>query len=83
MELENLDRGGRATDFTNDIPGEGRPAELPGGGMHGPSGDEGRNAGALPVPAFIRHRGHSGGGKPTPPTVRPMIHAIPLAGTEW
>ena len=49
--MENPGRGGRATDFMNDFPSKGRPAELPGGGMPGPSGDEDGNMGALPTPA--------------------------------
>ena len=57
--MENPGRRGRATDFLNDIPGEGRPTELPGRGMPGPSGDEDSNAGALPAPACTQHRGHS------------------------
>ena len=43
----------RAADFPNYISGKGRPAELPGGGMLGRSGDEDGNAGALPAPACI------------------------------
>ena len=43
--------GYRASDYQDDFPGEGRPAELPGGGMPGPSGDEDGNAGAIPAPA--------------------------------
>ena len=48
--MENPGCGGRATDFPNDFPGEGRPAELPGGGMPGTSGDKDGNVGALPAP---------------------------------
>ena len=66
-ELENPGRWGQTTDFPNGIPGEGRPAELPGEGMHGPSGDKDRDVGALPAPACPRQRGHSGGGKPPHP----------------
>ena len=29
-ELENLFHGGRAADLSNGLPGQGRPAELPG-----------------------------------------------------
>ena len=50
-EMDNPGRRGRATDFPNEIPGEGRPSETPGGGMPGPSGDEDGNAGALPAPS--------------------------------
>ena len=73
---------GRATDFPNDFTGEGRPAELPGGGMTGPSADKDGNTGALTAPECPRHRGHYGGGKLPPPTVRPMRHAAPPAGPE-
>ena len=68
-ELEYPGCGGWATDFTNSIPGKGRPVELPGRGMPGPSGNEDSNAGALPAPACPQQRGHSGGGKSPPPTV--------------
>ena len=51
--------------------------------MPGPSGDEDGNAGALPVPACPRHRGHYGGGKPFQPMLHPMRNAVPLAGPEW
>ena len=80
--MENTDRGGRATDFPNVFYGKGRPAELPGGGMPGPSGDEDGNAGALPALECTRHSGNSGGGKLTPPTVRPMRHAALLEGPK-
>ena len=80
--MEHPDRGGWASEFQDDLPGEGRPAELPGGGMPGPSGDEDGNAGALPAPAFTRHHSYYGGWKPPPPTVRPMRHASPLTGPE-
>ena len=81
-DLENPGRGGRATDFTNDIPGKGKPAELPGGGMPRPSSEEDGNTGALPAPSCPQHRGHSVGGKPPPPTVCLMRHAGPLASPE-
>ena len=64
------------------LPANGSPTELPGGGIPGPSGDEDGNVGALPAPAYPRHRGHFGGGKPLPPTVQPMQHSGSLAGTE-
>ena len=56
--------------------------DLPGGGMPGPSGDKDGNAGALPAPACLRHRGHYGGGKPPPPTVFLMQHSVPPARPE-
>ena len=40
------------------------------------------NAGSLPILECPGHRGNSGGGKPTPPTVHPMRHFGPLAGNE-
>ena len=55
--MEHPGRGDWASEFQDDLPGEGRPAELPGGGMPGPSGDEDGNAGALPAPACPRYRG--------------------------
>ena len=80
--MENLSRRGRATEFPNDFTGKRRPAEMPGGGMPGPSGKEDGNAGALPAPECPRHHGHSGGGKLPPPMVRPMQHYGPPAGPE-
>ena len=80
--MEHLGRGGWASDFQNDFLSEGRPAELPGGGMPGPSVDKGGNVGAITAPACTQHRGHSGGGKSPPPTVRPMQHAGPPVGPE-
>ena len=80
--MEKSGRGDRAAEFPNDISGEGRPVELPGGGMPGPSGDEDGNVGALPVPTCYRHRGSSRRGKPPQPTVRPMQHAGTPAGHE-
>ena len=82
-ELENPGHGGRVIDISNGLPGQGRPAELPGGGMPGPSDDDNGDAGTLPAPACLGHRGRYGGGKPPPPTVHPMRHASTLPGTEW
>ena len=81
-DLENPFRGGQDTEISNGIPGQSRPVELPGGGMHGPSGNKDRDAGAFPATACPRHNGHSGGGKPLPPTLHPMQHAVPLARPE-
>ena len=80
--MDNPGHGDRSTDFPNDFPGEMRPAEMPGGGMPGPRGDEDSNAGAIPAPARPWHRGHYGGGKLPSPTVRPMRHDGPPAGPE-
>ena len=48
---EHPGRGDWDSDFQDDLPGEGRPAVLTGGGMPGQSGNEDGNAGALPAPA--------------------------------
>ena len=55
---------------------------MPGGGIPRLSGEEDGDAGSLPMPACLGHRGNSGGGKPPTPTVHPMRHAAPLDGTE-
>ena len=75
-------RGGWALEFQDDLPEEGRSAELPGRGMPGTSGDEDGNAGALPAPSCPRHRGYSIGGKLPLPTVILMRHSGPPAGPE-
>ena len=51
--MENPGRGGRDTKFPNCFPGEGRPAELPGGGIPGTSCNEDGNAGALTAPECL------------------------------
>ena len=81
-ELEIPGHRGRGTDISNGLTGQGRPAELPGGGMPGPSNDEDGDAGVLPAPAFPRQCGHSRVGKPTPPMMHRMRHAGPPAGAE-
>ena len=81
-KMENPGYGMRAMDLPNGIPGKGRSAELPDGGIPRPSGDLDGNAGALPAPACPRHRDHSVGEKPPPPTVRPMRHDGLPAGPE-
>ena len=63
-------------------PGQGRPTELPGGGMPRPSGDEDGDAGPFTTPACPGHRGHFVGRKPPPPTVPPMQHYVTPACTE-
>ena len=80
--MEHPGSGGWALDLQDDLPGEGRPAELPDGGMPGPRGGEDDNVGALTAPACPRHCGYSGGGQLPPPTVRPMQHAGSPAGPE-
>ena len=82
MDLENLVHGGRAADVSHGLPGKGRPAELPCGGMPRTSIDEDGNAGPFPASEFPGHYGHFGGGKPPPPTVPLMRHDGPLAYTE-
>ena len=81
-DLENLGHGGRAADLSNGLSGQGRPAELPSGGITRSSGDEDVDAGSLPIPACPGHRGNYGGGKPPPSMVHPMRHAGPPEGTE-
>ena len=81
-DLETLVHGGRAAEISNRLSDQGRTADLPGGGMPGPSGNEDVNAGPFPIQAFPVHRGHSGGEKPPPPTMHLMRHAGPPAGTE-
>ena len=44
--LDNPGHRGRATDVSNGLPGQGRPVEMPGGGMPWPSGNKYRDAGA-------------------------------------
>ena len=80
--MEQPGRRDWTSDFQNDLPGEGGPAELPSGGMPGPSGDKDGNAVSLPAPECPQHHGDSGGGKSPPPTVRPMKHADTQAGPE-
>ena len=79
MDLENLVHGGITTDVLHGLPVQGRPAELPGGGMPRTSGDKDGDAGTFYAPACSGHRGHFGRGKPPPPTVPPMQHAGTLA----
>ena len=50
--------------------------------MPGPSGDKYGDVVALPAPACSQQCDYSGGGKPPPPMVRPMQHAVPLVGPE-
>ena len=80
--MDHPGRGYCASDLQDDLPGTWRPAELSIGRMPGQSGNENGKAGALRALAFPRHRGDSEGRKLSPPTVRPMQHAGPQAGTE-
>ena len=82
MYLENLGHGGRAVDVLHGLPVQGRPAELPGGGMPRTSGDKDGDAGPFSALACHGHRGRFGGVKTLSPTVPPMQHADPLAYTE-
>ena len=66
-ELENPGHRGWAIEISNGLPVKGKPVELPGEGMPGPSGDKYGNADSLPAPACPRHRGNSGRGKPPHP----------------
>ena len=81
-ELENLSHGGRSVDILHGLTGQGRPVELPGGGMPRLSGDEDGNVGPFSAPACTGHSGKFIGGKPPPPTVTLMRHAGPPPNTE-
>ena len=81
-EMEHTNRGGRTPDLPDVLPGKGRTADMPRGGVPGESGDEDGTAGALRAPAYPRHRGDYGRRKLPPPTVCPMRHAGPPAGLE-
>ena len=78
----NLGHGGRAEDIPHGLPGQGRPAEIPGGEMSRISGKKDGDAGTFYAPACPGHCGHFGGGKHPPPTVFPMQHAGPLTYNE-
>ena len=51
-ELENPGHKGREMYTSNGLHVQGRPADLPGEGMSGTSGDDDSNAGTLPTLAF-------------------------------
>ena len=51
LDMDNPGRGVLAKYFLNEITCEGRPTELPGGGMPRPIGDKDGNAGAFTAPA--------------------------------
>ena len=82
-ELENFGHGGRDADLLNGLSGQGRPAELPGGGMPRPSGNKDGDKGSIPIPACPGHHGNFGGGKPSPHMENHMQHDGTLEGTEW
>ena len=82
MELEKLIHWGRAADVPHGLTGQGRPADLPSGGIPRTSSNEDGYAGTFFVPACPVHRGYFVGGKYPPPTVPPMQHAGPLVYTE-
>ena len=81
-EMENFRHGGKSVDVSHGIPGQGRPAELPVRGMPRTSGDVDGDEGPFYALAFTSHRGYFGGGKPPPPKVHLMQHAVTLAYTE-
>ena len=83
IELENFSHRERATDISNDLPGQWRPAEITSGRMPRQSGNKEGGVGPLPLPACPGDRGNSGRGKPPPLTVHPIRHDVPPAGTEW
>ena len=71
-DLENLVHGGTAADKLYALPGQGKPAELPGGGMPRTSGNKDSDAGPFTAPVCPGHHGHFGGGKTPPTTVTPI-----------
>ena len=82
MDMENLDHGGRTADVTHDLTDQGRPTEMPGGGIPRTSGDEDGNAGTFYAPECTGKYGHFGGEKPPPPTVPLVRHTGHLMYTE-
>ena len=50
MELETLGHRGIAADVPHRLPSQGRPTELPGGGMPRTIGDEGGDTGTFYAP---------------------------------
>ena len=50
MDLEKLGHGGRAADIPHGLPVQGRPAELPGGGMPTTSEDKDGDVGTFYAP---------------------------------
>ena len=80
--IENLGHRGRTADVSHGFTGQGRPADIHGGGMPRPSGNEDGDAGPFTTPECPGHHVHSGGGKHPSPTVPPMRHAGPLSGNE-
>ena len=59
-ELKTFGHGGRAADISHGLPGQWRPAELPGGGMPRTIGNEDGSAGPFPIPECPGNRGHYG-----------------------
>ena len=82
-ELKNLGHGGKSADVSHGLPGQQRPAELPGGGMPRTRNKEDGDESAFSAPECPGHRSNFGGWKPPPRTVPPMQHAVPLTYTEW
>ena len=46
----NISHGGRAADVLHSLPGQGRPMDMPGGGITRKNGDEDDNAGPFSAP---------------------------------
>ena len=82
MELENIGHRGKAAYLPYDLTGQGRPMEMPGGGMTRTSGNKDVDASTFYAPACPEHCNNFGGRKHLPPTVPLMQHASPLAYTE-
>ena len=82
MDMENLGHGGRAADVPHGLTGQGRPVELPGGGISRIRGDKDGDAGTFYAPECPGHHGNFKVGKNTPTTVPPIRHDGTLAYTE-
>ena len=65
-DLDNLGRRGRDVDLSNGLFCKGRPMEVPGGGMPGPSSNKDIDTGSLPIPSCPGYCGYSG--RETSPT---------------
>ena len=57
MDLENLGHGEIFADVMHELPGQGRPADLPVGGIPRTRDDEDGDAGTSYAPACPGHRG--------------------------
>ena len=82
MELENFGHGGRSTDVQHGLLDQGRPVDMPSGGMTRTRGNKDSNTGKFHAPPCPGHPGHFGGWKHPSPTVPLMRNSGTLAYTE-